>query len=239
MSVTAPLTTDNAREGLAIHCTAHPEWGLWTLRRYGNDGWLRRGAGGEVVLDSGEFSFWEVVPRCLADMRCLCALHARGGDPAHACDAREVVPPSRSRAALEREILDTMRALGALRGDWGTRKGKAAAQWTHKRDEIYARLESLSVDYAALAPPPADVAHVPLTHEQLRMLLDAVDSHVYERAPEHAHRNSGHVMDPRLDPDFDEDQDLLSDDDQQTADFLDAHDTVENVLRAYLPKETK
>lgn len=161
----------------------------------------------------------------------------------------------RTRDAIERDAIATVEALGVLRATWQqparpgpeVRRTKeqarqrathrpplSAAAYTHKRDALYARLETLAVDLA-LTPRAADAAVVILTHDQIRLLVDAVDSHLYERAPEGAPRNSGFVLDPRLDRDEDE---PLTDDEQEIATFLDAHDAIDRILTAHLPKES-
>lgn len=100
-----------------------------------------------------------------------------------------------------------------------------------------ARLIARLLDEHAAREAAPDVVLVPLTREQVALLADAVDCRVYERAPDHAHRSSGAVIDPRLDPDYDEDE-PMSDEDREICDFLDEHDHVTTILSAYLPKES-
>lgn len=53
------LTNENARPGLRIVCTAHPEWGVATLEHDGHF-WLFKNRGGKAVLFTGEFHFWHL-----------------------------------------------------------------------------------------------------------------------------------------------------------------------------------
>src|SRR5688572_13779793 len=53
------LTTENAKPGLTIERTAHPEWGTFTLT-HDSDGWNHRNERSESILDEGEFHFWHI-----------------------------------------------------------------------------------------------------------------------------------------------------------------------------------
>lgn len=76
------------------------------------------------------------------------------------------------------------------------------------------------------------VVTVTVTKRQLALLVDALDSHCYERAPEAAQRNSGFIVDPRLDR---APGDALTVEEQEVADFLDEHDALEQQLRDAAP----
>lgn len=58
-----PLTIDNAKEGLRIVCSDHPEWGEFSIRsRYLDKTWEIGNDRGERVLFQDEFRFWELAP---------------------------------------------------------------------------------------------------------------------------------------------------------------------------------
>jgi hypothetical protein len=57
------LTKQTIKDGLRIRNIEHPEWGTWrVVRFYASNTWEINNARGMRILDSGEFSFWEIVP---------------------------------------------------------------------------------------------------------------------------------------------------------------------------------
>lgn len=57
-----PLTAGNVKEGLAIRCSDHPEWGEFrVLRRYMEKTWEIHNDRGVRTLFQDEFRFWELV----------------------------------------------------------------------------------------------------------------------------------------------------------------------------------
>lgn len=68
-------------------------------------------------------------------------------------------------------------------------------------------------------------ARLNLTADQIATLREALDSWLYESAPEN-YRNDGSVLDPRLDVD----RDRLTLEDRGVISLLDEHDEIERLL---------
>ena len=75
--------------------------------------------------------------------------------------------------------------------------------------------------------PNTTTTPVHLSAEQIATLRSALDSWLYEEAPEE-YRSSGNVLDPRMMPE--RERDGLTDDDAAVCDLIDEHDAIERIL---------